>query len=152
MIRARLDYVALTTDLIVGFPGETVKDYEATLDAVREIQYDSAFMFRYSVRPGTKAAKLEDDVPEAEKISRLNKLIELQQRISYERNQREVGQIRHSVVEGFSRRSRRELRARTEGNKTVLFPGDDPKVGQIVPLRVISADAFTLHGEPMEAS
>jgi tRNA-2-methylthio-N6-dimethylallyladenosine synthase len=150
MIRSRLEYVVLTTDLIVGFPGETLADFETTLDAVRGLQFDSAFMFRYSVRPGTKAARLDDDVPEREKIRRLNELIDLQQSISYERNQREVGQIRYSVVEGFSRRSRRESRARTEGNKTVLFACDKPEVGAIVPLRITSADAFTLHGEPVE--
>jgi len=150
-IRASLHYVSITTDLIVGFPGESAEDYEMTLDAVKEIQFDAAFMFRYSVRPGTRAAEFEDDVPEAEKIARLNRLIELQQSISLERNQREVGQTRYSLVEGSSRRSRRDARARTEGNKTILFPEAAPKPGTIVPLRVTSADAFTLHGEPLEA-
>ena len=150
MIRDRLDYISLTTDLIVGFPGESADEYEVTLAAVREVGYDAAFMFRYSVRPGTGAAKLEDDVPEQEKIRRLNRLIELQQSISTERNQREVGQIRYSVVEGFSRRSEEHARARTEGNKTVVFPCREPAVGTIVPLRITSADAFTLHGEPVE--
>ncbi|MEW5795687.1 MAG: tRNA (N6-isopentenyl adenosine(37)-C2)-methylthiotransferase MiaB [Candidatus Zixiibacteriota bacterium] len=149
-LRSALDYLALTTDLIVGFPGESEAEYEMTLDAVRRIQYDSAFMFRYSVRPGTEAAKLVDDVPEETKIERLNKLIALQQSISYDRNQREVGQVRQVLLEGRSRRSDKFARARTEGNKTVLFEASDPKVGAIVPLRITSADAFTLHGEPVE--
>lgn len=146
-IRTKLNYVSITTDLIVGFPSETEEEYEETLAAVRRIKYDSAFMFRYSVRPGTTAARYEDDVPEGEKIRRLNKLIALQQQISYDRNQREVGQIRSALVEGSSRRDPDVLRARTDGNKTVLFRSDRAKPGDIVSVRIGAADAFTLHGE-----
>ncbi|UCD64049.1 MAG: tRNA (N6-isopentenyl adenosine(37)-C2)-methylthiotransferase MiaB [Candidatus Zixiibacteriota bacterium] len=146
-IRSRLDYVSLTTDLIVGFPGETESEYEATLEAVRTIRYDSAFMFRYSVRPGTAAADYDDDVTEDEKIRRLKKLIALQQEISFACNRREVGRVRHSLVEGTSRRDRDYLRARTEGNKTVLIPAGDLHEGDIVRVKITSADAFTLHGE-----
>jgi tRNA-2-methylthio-N6-dimethylallyladenosine synthase len=149
-LRGALNYLSLTTDLIVGFPGESRDEYQMTLDAVRQIQFDAAFMFRYSVRPGTEAAKLVDDVPEGEKIARLNELIELQQKISHERNQREVGQVRSAMIEGYSRRSERFARARTEGNKTVLFRADRPEVGRIRPLKITSADAYTLHGEPVE--
>lgn len=149
-IREKLSYTALTTDLIVGFPTETEGEYEQTLEIVDRVRYDSAFMFRYSVRPGTTAAKLDDDVPEEDKIRRLNRLIKLQQQISYEMNQREVGQIRLSLVEGDSRRSSVYRRARTEGNKTVLFKGDGIPVGSVAPIRVTAADAFTLHGEIAE--
>lgn len=145
-IRKKLDYVSITTDLIVGFPTETEQEYEQTLKVVRQIQYDAAFMFRYSVRPGTAAAGYEDDVPEAEKIRRLNKLIQLQQQIGHERNQRELYQIRHSLIEGSSRRSQDYLRARTEGNKTVLFKADGSSPGMVAPIRITEADAFTLHG------
>ena len=145
-IRSKLDYVCITTDLIVGFPSETEAEFECTLAAVREIQYDSAFMFRYSVRPGTAAADYDDDVTEEDKIRRLNKLIEIQQKISQERNQREIGQTRMSVVEGLSRRSDEFFRARTEGNKIALFKSDDIRLGEIVPVKIESADAFTLHG------
>jgi len=152
-VRATLPYVSLTTDLIVGFPSETEDEYEQTLGAVRAVRFDAAFMFRYSVRPGTTAAKDSDDVPEEDKIRRLNRLITLQQEIGYEQNQRELGKIRHSVVEGTSRRSSELLRARTEGNKTVLFAADgNTKVGAIVPIRITSADAFTLHGEQVETN
>ncbi len=151
-LRAELNYVSLTTDLIVGFPGERLEDYEMTLQTVREIKFDAAFMFRYSVRPGTKAARFDDDVPDEEKIERLNRLIELQQSLSLERNQREVGQVRWSLVEGHSRRSREFGRARTEGNKIVLFETDQVEAGQILPLKINSADAFTLHGEATEVS
>ncbi len=149
-IRKKLDSVSITTDLMVGFPSETEEEYEQTLQAVRSVQYDAAFMFRYSVRPGTTAAEYEDDVPEAEKIRRLNKLIALQQRIGCERNQREVGQIRYSLAEGMSRRSNAYLRARTEGNKIVLFKANGTSPGTVVPLAIKSADAFTLHGELVE--
>ncbi len=146
-IRTKLAYASITTDLIVGFPSETEEEFEQTLDAVRQVQYDSAFMFRYSVRPGTTAAKYDDDVPEADKIRRLNKLIKMQQEISYERNQREVGGTRMGLVEGESRRSSAKLRARTEGNKTVVFDGGGMPAGSLVPIRITAADAFTLHGE-----
>lgn len=149
-IRARLSYASLTTDLIVGFPSETEDDFLQTLAAVDRIRYDSAFMFRYSVRPGTTAATLDDDVPEDDKIRRLNRLIKLQQQISSEQNQREIAQIRTVLVEGNSRRSPALRRGRTEGNKTVLFKGEQIAVGSVVNVRITAADAFTLHGELAE--
>lgn len=147
-IRKKIPDTAITTDLIVGFPSETEEEFEMTLDAVRKIRYDSAFMFRYSVRPGTVAAKYTDDVPEEDKIRRLNKLIKLQQEISHEVNQREIGQIRIGLVEGNSRRSDKILRARTEGNKIVLFVAAGVVPGSLVPVKIEQADAFTLHGQP----
>lgn len=151
-LRNKLDYLSITTDLIVGFPTEKEEDFEQTLDVVRQVKYDSAFMFRYSVRPGTTASRYDDDIPEEDKIRRLNKLITLQQKIATERNQREIGQIRFCLVEGKSRRSEDTWRARSEGNKTVLFKGENINDGDIVPLRITSADAFTLHGEIEEKS
>ena len=146
LLRDKLDYVSLTTDLIVGFPSETELEFEQTLDVVRQVAYDAAFMFRYSVRPGTLAADYDDDVPEEEKIRRLNQLIKIQQQIGNERNQREVGEVRYGLVEGASRRDADVLRARTEGNKTALFEAEGVKRGEIFPLRIASADAYTLHG------
>ncbi|UCG62665.1 MAG: tRNA (N6-isopentenyl adenosine(37)-C2)-methylthiotransferase MiaB [Candidatus Zixiibacteriota bacterium] len=146
-IRKKLDYICLTTDLIVGFPGESEKEYEATLAVVRQVKFDSAFMFRYSTRPGTPAARYPDDVPEKDKIRRLNKLIAMQQEISRCQNQRELNQVRFSLVEGTSRRDATVLRARTEGNKTVLFASENVAVGGVVPVRITEADAFTLHGQ-----
>ena len=149
-IRAKLTYSVLTTDLIVGFPSETEEEYEQTLAAVERVRYDSAFMFRYSIRPGTTAAKLDDDVPEEDKIRRLNRLIKLQQQISYEQNQREIGQVRTALVEGDSRRSAELRRGRTAGNKTVLFKGNHHPVGSVVSVKISQADAFTLHGDVVE--
>ncbi len=151
-LRHKLDYLSLTTDLIVGFPTETVAEYEQTLDVVKSVQYDAAFMFRYSVRPGTAAADFDDDVPEEEKIRRLENLISLQKKVGRERNQREVGQVRRALVEGLSRRSGDFWRARTEGNKTVLFAAENIKAGRLLPVRIVSADAFTLHGEVAEVA
>ncbi|MCK4372904.1 MAG: radical SAM protein, partial [candidate division Zixibacteria bacterium] len=151
-IRQSLSYVSLTTDLIVGFPTETREEFQQTLDAVEEIQFDAAFMFRYSVRPGTAAARLPDDVQEADKIRRLSQLIKLQQKIGAQRNQRELGRIRRSLVEGVSRRSDEYQRARTEGNKTVLFEAAGLPPGSVAPIRISSADAFTLHGELVGSS
>ena len=149
-IKKKLPYVVLTTDIIVGYPSETESEFEETLKAVSEIRYDSAFMFRYSVRPGTVAAGYDDDVPEEDKIRRLQKLIKLQQEISYEQNQREIDQVRFSLVEGFSKRSPEKMRARTDGNKIVLFDASDIEVGSILPIKITAADAFTLHGKIAE--
>jgi len=151
-LRSCLDYISLTTDLIVGFPSETEHEYEETLAVVSQVRYDSAFMFRYSVRPGTKAAEFEDDVPEEEKIRRLSNLINFQKEIGRDCNQREVGRTQPGLCEGYSRRSRELLRARTEGNKVVLFRSEDVGMGKIVPIRITSADAFTLHGELSEVA
>jgi len=146
-LRQKMDYLTITTDLIVGFPTEKEEEFEQTLDIVRQVKYDSAFMFRYSVRPGTTASRYLDDVPEEDKIRRLNKLIAVQQEIAIARNQREIGQVRFCMVEGKSRRSEDFMRARSEGNKTVLFKANNINNGEIVPLRITSTDAFTLHGK-----
>lgn len=146
-LRAAVPDISLTTDLIVGFPGETEKEYNMTLDAVKSIEFDSAFMFRYSVREGTVAAKLDDDVPEPEKIARLTKLIQIQKDVSLNRNQSEIGKTRKVLVDGFSRRSRDFLKGKTEGNKTLLFEANQEYIGDIVEVRITAADSWTLHGE-----
>lgn len=151
-IKKTLPYVVLTTDIIVGYPTETEMEYEETLKVVTDVQYDSAFMFRYSVRPCTAAAKFDDDVSEKDKIRRLNKLIKMQQKISFDQNQREINQVRFSLVEGSSKRNQDKMRARTEGNKTVLFESSDLPEGSVVPIKITAADAFTLHGEVVESN
>lgn len=147
--QARPD-MAISTDLIVGFPTETEEEFAATMTAVREIGFDAAFMFRYSVREGTWATEnLHDDVSEEEKLKRLKKLIALQTEMSYEVNQREVGCTRQVLVDGISRRDRTAWKGKTEGNKTVVFHDAGCITGQIVPVRITRADSWTLHGEPI---
>lgn len=142
--------IAVTTDLIVGFPTETEQEYRMTLDAVSEIGFDSAFMFRYSVREETWAAKnLKDDVPEAVKLERLRGLIDLQKEIAGRVNQREIGRIREVLVDGTSRRDNTVRKGKTQQNKTILFDGDENLLGRIVPIRVTGAGSRTLHGEPI---
>jgi len=147
--RVRND-VSLTTDLIVGFPTETEEDYQMTLDTVETIGFDSAFMFRYSAREGTAAARMIDDVPEEEKIDRLNKLIDIQKKVAFDRNQEEIGKVRSVLIDGHSRRSEEILKGKTEGNKTILFEGDDKMMGTIRLVEVVSADSWTLHGRLTE--
>lgn len=145
--RARPD-IALTTDLIVGFPSETDEEYAMTLEAVADIRFDAAFMFRYSTRDGTWAAKnLDDDVPEEEKLRRLRKLIDLQKNISFEVNQKEVDRVRQVLIDGTSRRDKRIWKGKSEGNKTVLVEAAQNLLGRIVPIKISRADSWTLHGE-----
>lgn len=146
-MRAAVADIAISTDLIVGFCSETEEDFQMTLRAVEEIRFDSAFMFRYSPRQGTAAYRLPDDIPDNEKIRRLSRLINLQKRISFEKNQEELGKSRSVLVDGFSRRSQSVLKGKTEGNKTVLFTGPESLIGAIKTVRITSADAWTLHGE-----
>ena len=145
-----IPYISITTDLIVGFPSETEDEYNETLDAVKTIKFDSAFMFRYSVRAGTAAARLIDDVSEEEKIRRLNKLIDIQKKISFEKNQNEVNRVQSVMVDGFSRRGKELLKGKTGGAKTILFPGNADIIGKVCNVKVTSADSWTLHGNLVE--
>ncbi len=147
-LREAIPDIALTTDLIVGFPTETEEEYEMTLTAVKEVQYDAAFMFKYSVRSGTWAAKnLKDDVPDEVKQARLQKLIDLQKEVSGQVNQKEIGKRRFVLVDGTSRRDASIWKGKTEGNKTVLVKSDRDLLGQVIPVTVLRADSWTLHGE-----
>lgn len=146
-LRDAVPDISLTTDLIVGFPGETEEEYQMTLDAVESIKFDSAFMFRYSMREGTAAARFEDNVPEPEKIRRLIGLINTQKKVAFERNQLLVGRSQSVLVDGVSKRSVGILKGKTGGNKTILFDGDPDIIGMIQDIKVISADSWTLHGE-----
>jgi tRNA-2-methylthio-N6-dimethylallyladenosine synthase len=147
-LRQARPYIALTTDLMVGFPTETEKEYEMTLDAVREIRFDAAFMFRYSAREGTWAEKnLDDCIPEEEKLRRLQTLIDLQKEISFKVNQNEIGQVSDVLVDGTSRRDEQVWKGKNGGNKTVLLKSEHDLLGRIVPTKIVQADSWTLHGE-----
>ena len=147
-IRRIIPGCGLSTDIFVGYHNESEADFQQTLSLVREVQFDSAFMFKYSERPGTYAAKhLPDNVPEEEKIRRLNELIALQTEISAQRNAQEVGKTFDVLVEGFSKRSRQQLCGRTEQNKMVVFDKHDHHIGQTVPVTITGSTSATLMGE-----
>ena len=147
-IRRIIPDCGLSTDIFVGYCSETEEDHQLSLQLMREVGYDSAFMFKYSERPGTYASKhLKDDVPEEEKIRRLNELIQLQTEISAQQNKKDAGKVFDVLVEGFSKRSREQLCGRTEQNKMVVFPKAGHHIGEIVPVRITSSTSATLLGE-----
>ena len=139
---------AVTTDVIVGYPGETEEDFEATRSLMEEAGFDNAFVFKYSPRPGTRAAEMEDDVPAAEKERRDQVLLADQERRGLERNLRLVGSVRTVLAEGPSKRNRERWSGRDSGNRIVVFPPvDGVSVGDEVEVRVVEAHAQILVGE-----
>jgi tRNA-2-methylthio-N6-dimethylallyladenosine synthase len=144
-LRAAIPDLALGTDIIVGFPGETDADFEATLAIVEAVRYDSAFTFVYSPRSGTEAASMPDQVPHEVKIERMERLVETVQRIAHDNNQRRVGLVEEVLVEGPSRTDETVLRGRTRRNTTVVFAGD-ALPGELVPVRIDAATSTTLRG------
>ena len=151
-IRRIVPDCGLTTDIFVGYCSETEEDHQMSLSLMRECGYDSAFMFKYSDRPGTYAHKnLPDDVDESVKIRRLEELIALQNELSAEANEKCVGKEFEVLVEGFSKRSREQLFGRTEQNKVVVFDRGNFHPGDYVRVRVTSASSATLKGEAVVA-
>ena len=147
-IRRIIPGCGLTTDIFVGYHDETEEDHQQTLDLVRTVGYDSAFMFKYSERPGTYAAKhLPDNVPEDMKIRRLNELIHLQTAISAEVNKKDEGKEFVILIEGFSKRSRQQLMGRTEQNKAVVIDKGNHHIGDFVKVRITGSTSATLFGE-----
>ena len=150
-IRELVPDCGLSTDIFVGYHGETEADHEESLRIMREVGYDSAFMFKYSERPGTYASKhLPDDVPEDVKIRRLNELIMVQNENSARANHAEVGNIREVLVEGPSKRSREQLCGRTEQNKMVVFDKGNHHIGEYVKVRITGSTSATLFGEAVD--
>lgn len=148
-VRETIPDIALTTDLIVGFPGETEEDFQGTLDLVRKVEYDSAFTFIYSPRSGTPAAKRPDQVPEDVKKDRIYRLIELQNQISQKRNKLLVGRQEEVLVEGKNKGEDGLMIGRTRGNKLVSFDAGEGKdlIGKLVTVKITSAQTFSLQGE-----
>jgi len=141
----------LTTDIFAGFHSETEEDHQMSLSLMEECAYDSAFMFKYSERPGTYASKnLEDNIPEEVKIRRLNEIIALQNRLSAESNQRCIGNVYEVLVEGVSKRSREQLIGRTEQNRVVVFDRGTHRVGDFVRVKITEASSATLKGTEVE--
>ena len=150
-IRRIIPDCSITTDIFVGYHSETEEDHQMSLSLMKEVGYDSAFMFKYSERPGTYASKhLPDDVPEEVKLRRLSEMIELQTRLSAERNAMDVGREFDVLVEGFSKRSREQLFGRTSQNKVVVFDKGNHRIGDIVRVRVTSSSSATLKGEALD--
>ena len=147
-IRRIIPDCGLSTDISVGYHSETEEDHQLSLSLMREVGYDSAFMFKYSERPGTYASKhLPDDVPEEEKIRRLNELIALQTEMSAIANKRDEGRVFDVLVEGYSKRSRDQLCGRTEQNKMVVFDKGNHHPGETVKVRITGSTSATLLGE-----
>ncbi len=151
-IRRIVPDCGLSTDIFVGYHSETEEDHLMSLDLMREVGYDSAFMFKYSERPGTYASKhLPDDVPEEVKIRRLNELIHLQTEMSAVANKRDEGKLFDVIVEGYSKRSRQQLFGRTEQNKVVVFDKGRHHIGETVRLHITGSTSATLMGEEVTA-
>ena len=147
-IRDRIPKIALSTDVIVGFCGETEEDFEQTYQLMSDIKFDSAFMFKYSDREGTLANKmLKDDIPEKDKARRLNEIITLQEQISSEINQNTIKSVVPVLVEGDSRRNSEQYHGKSDTFKTTVFPKENANIGDIVNVKVHSATAHTLIGE-----
>ena len=147
-IRKAMPDCGITTDMFTGFHGETEDDFGQTLSLMREVGFDSAFMFKYSERPGTYASKnLPDDVPEEVKIERLNRMIALQNELSAESNRRDVGKTFEVLAEGVSKRSREQLFGRTSQNKVVVFPRGTHHTGDLLTVKIIDSSSATLIGE-----
>ena len=152
-IRRILPAADISTDMFTGFSGETEEDFEQTLSLMREVGFDSAFMFKYSERPGTYASKhLPDNIPDEVKTERLNRMIALQNELSLASNRRDVGREFEVLVEGVSKRNSEELFGRTSQNKVVVFARGNRKAGDMARVRVTDASSATLRGEEITGS
>ena len=146
-LRAVCPEIGLTSDIIVGFPGETLEEFEDTVSLIDEVRYDAAYTFIYSPRPGTRAANMPDDTPMEEKSRRIQRLIEHQQRITTELCTRQIGRIEPVLVEEVSARDAQCVGGKTERGHMVNFAGDPSLIGRIVPVKITSAGKNTLRGE-----
>jgi len=146
-IRGKVGDLCLTTDIIVGFPGETPSDFQKTLSVLEKIRFDAAFTFRYSPREGTKAESFEDDVPEKEKIRRLEILIVLQKEISQKQNQNFVGRELEVLIDGYSKKDKTRLKGKTRTDKTVVLDKKEDFLGSFRQVKIISANPWTLFGQ-----
>ncbi len=143
--------VSFSTDIIAGFPTETYEDHVMTLDIMREVKYDGAYMFKYSPREGTKSYKMGDDVPDEVKTKRLQEIIDVQQKISYELNQDLINKEEIILIEGLSKKSDQFLSGRTDTNKVVIIPfNENIKVGDYIRVKINRATSATLFGEQLQ--
>lgn len=147
-IKALIPGISLSTDIIAGFPTETDEDHNMTLQIMKEVQYDGAFMFKYSPRENTKAWNMHDDIDDKIKSKRLTEIIELQQNISKQLNKKEIGKIHQILVEGKSKKNKMEWQGRTDTNKVVIFPyKENINIGDFIKVRITHSTSATLFGE-----
>ena len=146
-IRSFLPGVGISTDIIVGFPGETDEDFNETIDIMNKVKFDSAYTFKYSPRKGTKATEYDDQVSEDEKQYRLAKVIELQKSNTELRNKTYVGSVVDVLIEKMSKRDENKWAGRTESNKWVIFNRLDFNINDIVPVMITKSKGITLYGE-----
>ncbi|MBO5745440.1 MAG: tRNA (N6-isopentenyl adenosine(37)-C2)-methylthiotransferase MiaB, partial [Clostridia bacterium] len=146
-MKEKMPDIAITTDIIVGFPGETEEDFCGTLNALEQIEYDNIYSFIYSKRKGTPAAEMEDPTSDEEKASRFKRLLDTQNNISNRKNQEYLGKTISVLVEGRSKTDEDKLTGRNEKNRLVHFSGDDSLIGQNVMVKITKADTFSLMGE-----
>ena len=146
-LRALLPDIVLTSDVIVGFPGETTPEFEETLTLLEEVRFDALFTFLYSPRPGTPAAKLDDPMPREEKLQNFNRLVELQNQISAQKHAAYLGSVQRCLVDGLCEDGEWTLTARTPGNRLVRLNGPEDLIGQFVPVKITGANTWSLFGE-----
>jgi tRNA-2-methylthio-N6-dimethylallyladenosine synthase len=146
-LREVCPFIAITTDVIVGFPGEEEKDFEETLDLIEKVRFDDLFSFKYSPRKGTRAAEISDQVEEQVKQERLALLQKIQKEITLQKNQALEGRIEEVLVEGYSKQSEQDVTGRTRNNRVVNFEGDLESTGKLVPVRIVKAYPHSLRGE-----
>ena len=146
-LRKAMPEIAITTDIIAGFPGETEEQFNRTYELMKKIKFDYAFTFKYSPRSGTKAAEYNDQVLEGVRLERLQKLIELQQDITTEKYKEQIGKIKEIYVEKVSKKSKDEMAGKSRDFKITVFPGDKSLIGQFVKVKIIDAVGWTLKGE-----
>ncbi|HYE67091.1 MAG TPA: radical SAM protein, partial [Anaerovoracaceae bacterium] len=146
-LKAAVPEIAITTDFIVGFPGETEEDFKETLDLVKRVRFDSAFTFLYSIRKGTPAENYTDQVPEAVKHERFNRLVDLLNEIALEKNKACEGRILRVLVEGPSKTDSKTFTGRTDSAKIVNFKGSSDLEGQIIHVKITEGKTFSLFGE-----
>lgn len=149
-LRAAVPEITMSTDIIVGFPGETEEDFEDTISLVKEVKYDSAFTFMYSMRKGTPAAEYEDQVPDDVKHERFDRLVEAVNAESMRKNEAYKGRIEKVLVDGISKKDSGMLTGRTEGFKLVDFAGSEELTGQIVDVEITQGKTFSLRGKIKE--
>ena len=146
-LRERIPHIVLTSDVIVGFPGETTPEFEDTLSLIEEVRFDALFTFIYSPRKGTPAAEMPDPMSKAEKSANFNRLVEAQNRISNEKHREYIGTVQRCLVDGEGEDPANNLNARTPGNRLVHLSGDKALIGQYVNVKITGCSTWALFGE-----